>query len=81
VDLGDFIAGPFPEKQSPPSAVILSQQRAIIKKRNSLSANYAEIEILFIIIPLPLLRGRLFSKNFPAGRERRKEGGRNQRIE
>jgi hypothetical protein len=31
VDLGDLIAGPFPEKQSPPSEIILSQQGGIIK--------------------------------------------------
>jgi len=41
VDLGDFIADPFPGKHFPPSGIILSQKGRIIKKRNSLSADYA----------------------------------------
>jgi hypothetical protein len=32
VDLGDFMAGPFPGKHFPPSGVILSQPGRIIKK-------------------------------------------------
>jgi hypothetical protein len=47
VDLGDFIAGPFPGKRFPPSAIILSQHARIIKKRNCLSADSADFKILF----------------------------------
>jgi hypothetical protein len=32
VDLGDFIADPFPGKHFPPSGIILSQKGRIIKK-------------------------------------------------
>jgi hypothetical protein len=87
VDLGDFIARPFPEKQSPPSEAILTQQGPIIKKRNSLSADYAdcadrpEIEVLFIIIPISAFLGQAISQKLSGGRGRGKKGGRNQRIE
>jgi hypothetical protein len=79
VDLGDFIVGPFPEKQSPPSEIILSQQGAIIKKRNSLSADYAdwpEVEVLFIIITFTAFWGQAISKKLSGGRGRGRKGGR-----
>jgi hypothetical protein len=76
VDLRDFIARPFPEKQSPPSEIILSQQGAIIKKRNSLFADYAEIEILFISILLPILGASFFQKTFwRVGEGEKRAGG------